>query len=114
MRQSHALVLGDEPASTAFLPDLLAFVRWSAAPIRSRNCWAASMPPSAMRCGRNRTSGTCQAPGVLFDSAWPGAELEPHNHVRVDIPPGPYLVRAAQVTPTPRTSFSLVQLAPLT
>ncbi|MFI8786460.1 Imm21 family immunity protein [Streptomyces sp. NPDC055105] len=49
-------------------------------------------------------------PVVLFDSAWPGDELESENHLRVELGAGRYSVRAAYVEPNPKTSLNLVQL----
>lgn len=49
-------------------------------------------------------------PAFLFESAWPGDELEPENHLRVELEPGRYSVRAAYVEPNPHTSLMLVQL----
>ncbi len=34
-------------------------------------------------------------PVVMFDSAWPGTEMEPDNHLVVDLYPGTYRVRVA-------------------
>nr|WP_307934110.1 Imm21 family immunity protein [Salinispora arenicola] len=34
-------------------------------------------------------------PVVMFDSAWPGADVEPDSHLVVDLRPGSYRVRAA-------------------
>nr|BFE56415.1 hypothetical protein GCM10020063_009410 [Dactylosporangium thailandense] len=34
-------------------------------------------------------------PVVLFDSAWPGSELEADNHLVVDLEPSAYRVQAA-------------------
>lgn len=111
--QSHALVLGDEPASTAFLPDRGAFVRWGAAD--SEHELLGSIDAALGTAVWEETLvWNVPGPMALFDSAWPGDEMEPENHVRLETAAGRYLVRAAQVMPVPETTFCLVQLVPLT
>ena len=57
-----------------------------------------------------------QTPGnvLLFDSAWPGKETDRTDHLRVELAPGRYAVRAAYVEPGPETWVGLVQLRRLT
>ena len=52
-------------------------------------------------------------PVVLFDSAYLSDEVEEEDHLRIETAAGRYLVRAAQVTPNPRTTLCLVQLVAL-
>lgn len=52
-------------------------------------------------------------PVVLFDAAWPGEESTKTGHLRIDLAPGRYAVRAAHAEPGPETWIGLVQLRPL-
>ncbi len=95
-----ALVLGDEPASTAYLPDHGTFVRWCAADSRTR-CWPAS--PAALDAAEWEPEVSWRVPGpvLLFDAARPGTACDRADHVRVALAPGRYAVRAAEVRPGP-------------
>jgi hypothetical protein len=106
---STALVLGDEPASTAFLPDHGTFVRWTAA--HSEAELLASVP-LALHSAEWEPEVQWDVPGtvLLFDAAWPGEDSARTDHVRVTLEPGRYAVRAAQVQPGPETWLGLVQL----
>ncbi|MCX5178470.1 immunity 21 family protein [Streptomyces virginiae] len=109
---SHALVLGDEPSSTTFLPEHGVFVRWVAAESEAELLGGveAALEDVAWEDGQ-----VWEVPGpvVLFDSAWPGSEVEPDNHTRVELTPGRYAVRAASARPNAETAFQLVRLLPL-
>ncbi|WP_328789809.1 MULTISPECIES: Imm21 family immunity protein [unclassified Streptomyces] len=109
---SHALVLGDEPSSTVFLPEYGVFVRWLAAETEAELLGGvgAALEDAAWEEGQ---VWDVPGPVVLFDSAWPGSEVEPDNHARVDLAAGRYEVRAALVQPNSETAFQLVQLVPL-
>jgi hypothetical protein len=110
---SVALVLGDEPASTAYLPDQGTFVRWSAA--NSEDELLAEVPAAlAAAVWENEVRWNVPGPVVLFDSAWPGDEADRAEHLRVPLEPGPYAVRAAYARPGPETWLGLVQLRRLT
>ncbi|MEU3986260.1 immunity 21 family protein [Streptomyces sp. NPDC026672] len=110
---SAALVLGDEPASTAYLPDHGTFVRWSAA--NSEAELLAEVPAALVSAVWEReVRWNVPGPVVLFDSAWPGEEADRGGHVRVPLAPGPYAVRAAYARPGPETWLGLVQLRRLT
>ncbi|WP_367324773.1 immunity 21 family protein [Streptomyces sp. HUAS ZL42] len=106
---SAALVLGDEPASTAFLPEHRTFVRWCAA--NSEDELLAGVP-AAIATASWEDEVQWQVPGavVLFDSAWPGGETGRTDSLRVVLDPGRYAVRAANVRPGPETWLGLVQL----
>lgn len=106
---SAALVLGDEPALTAYLPDHGIFVRWHAADSEAE---LLSRVPAALATAVWEPEVRWKVPGtvVLFDSAWPGRETERTGHVRVALEPGAYAVRAAQVQPGPETWLGIVQL----
>ncbi|MFB6565510.1 Imm21 family immunity protein [Streptomyces sp. NPDC056400] len=109
---SHALVLGDEPSSTAFLPEYAVFVRWVAAESEAELLGGvgAALEDAAWEDGQ---VWDVPGPVVLFDSAWPGSEVEPDNHVRVDLAAGRYEVRAALAQPNSETAFQLVRLVRL-
>ncbi|MGP4049172.1 immunity 21 family protein [Streptomyces sp. 2A115] len=104
-----ALVLGDDPASTAYLPEHDTFVRWSAA--ESEHELLAGVP-TALETAVWEREVPWEIPGavVLFDAAWPGNECQKTGHLRVALEPGRYAVRAARVEPGPETWIGLVQL----
>ncbi|MFF7353590.1 MULTISPECIES: immunity 21 family protein [Streptomyces] len=106
---SAALVFGDEPAATSFLPDHATFVRWSAA--NSEEELLAEVP-AALDTAAWGSEVQWRVPGpvLLFDSAWPGGSAEGQEHLRIDLAPGSYAVRAAYVQPGPETWVGLVQL----
>ncbi|MFI8193640.1 immunity 21 family protein [Streptomyces sp. NPDC085946] len=104
-----ALVLGDEPASTAYLPAHGTFVRWGAADGEEE---LLASVPAALRTAQWEPEVGWEVPGtvLLFDAAWPGPDSARADHVRVALEPGRYAVRAAQVQPGPETWLGLVQL----
>lgn len=109
----HGLVLGDEPASTTFLPDESLFLRWAAAGSESEIVDAARR---ALRRGVTWDDDEdliWNVPGtvVLFDSAWPGSELDPGDHLVIDLTPGRYRVRATFIKDD-TVWMILVQLQP--
>ncbi|MGW0762139.1 immunity 21 family protein [Streptomyces sp. NPDC002814] len=109
---SAALVLGDEPALTTFLPAHDTFVRWCAAD--SEDELLAHVPEAlATAVWADEVRWHVPGPVLLFDSAWPGGDCERAGHLRIDLDPGPYAVRVAQVQPGPETWLGLVQLRPL-
>jgi hypothetical protein len=111
--QRQALVLGDEPAMTTYLPSERLFLRWVAADEE------ADLIDAALRAVRDGVawdadedvSWAVDGPVVMFDSAWPGSELESDNHLVVDLHPGTYRVRAAYRTDGDNWMI-LVQLQP--
>ncbi|MFF4427511.1 immunity 21 family protein [Streptomyces sp. NPDC001549] len=109
---SDALVLGDEPSSTAFLPEHGVFVRWVAAESEAELLGSveAALADAVWEDGQ---VWDVPGPVVLFDSAWPGSEVEPDNHARVDLAAGRYEVRAALAQPNAETAFQLIRLLPL-
>ncbi|MFD6920528.1 immunity 21 family protein [Streptomyces sp. NPDC059944] len=106
---SRALVLGDEPASTSYLPEHGTFVRWSAAESEDE---LLAVVPSALATAVWDPEVQWHVPGpvVLFDAAWPGPVSERTDHLKVALAPGRYGVRAARVEPGPETWVGLVQL----
>lgn len=109
MGDSAALVFGDEPASTSYLPDHGTFVRWCAADSEAE---LLARVPAALAIADWGHEVRWKVPGtvVLFDSAWPGRDTGRTEHLRVALEPGAYAVRAAQVQPGPETWLGLVQL----
>ncbi|MGW7406536.1 immunity 21 family protein [Streptomyces sp. NPDC054833] len=106
---SAALVLGDEPASTSFLPDHGTFVRWSAA--NSEDELLAGVPAALdAAVWEDEVGWDIPGPVVLFDSAWSGTDTAHQEHLRVPLEPGRYAVRAAYAQPGPETWVGLVQL----
>ncbi|WP_245923480.1 immunity 21 family protein [Paractinoplanes atraurantiacus] len=94
--QQQALVLGDEPATTTYLPSERLFLRWAAA---YEEDGLVSAARQAVRDGVRWDADedvrwAVDGPVVLFDSAWPGTELEADNHLVVELQPGTYRVRA--------------------
>ncbi|KUJ54112.1 immunity 21 family protein [Streptomyces sp. NPDC093228] len=106
---TRALVLGDEPASTAFLAEFGTFVRWCAADSEAA---LLDRVPEALRTAQWEPEVQWDVPGdvVLFDAAWPGHESTRTEHLRVALEPGRYTVRAAYVEPGPEIWMGLVQV----
>ncbi|MFE1511901.1 immunity 21 family protein [Streptomyces sp. NPDC058726] len=107
-----ALVLGDEPAATAFLPEHGTLVRWVAGDSEAE---LLGCVPAALHTARWQSEVHWKVPGtvLLFDAAWPGRHSGATDHVRLTLDPGRYAVRAARVQPGPETWLILVQLRPL-
>ncbi|MER8185046.1 Imm21 family immunity protein [Kitasatospora sp. NPDC094015] len=108
---AEALVLGDEPAATTYLPEHRLFVRWCAA--ESEAALFAALGP-ALEYARWEEGLSWRTPGaaVLLDAAAPGAGAGPRERLTLDLAPGRYAVRAAWVEPDPLTWLTLVQLIP--
>ncbi|MET7294629.1 immunity 21 family protein [Streptomyces griseoloalbus] len=109
---STALVLGGEPAATAFLPEHNTLVRCIAGHSEAE---VLASVPAALHTAQWQPEVHWNVPGalLLFDAAWPGAESTGTDHQRLTLAPGRYAVRAAQVQPGPETWLALVQLRPL-
>ncbi|MEU6354755.1 immunity 21 family protein [Streptomyces sp. NPDC047072] len=106
---SAALVLGDEPAATAYLPEYDTFVRWCAAD--SEDELLAGVPAAlAAAAWEGEVDWKVPGPVVLFDAAWPGTDSARTDHVNVPLSAGRYAVRAANVQPGPETWLGLIQL----
>jgi hypothetical protein len=116
---AQALVLGDEPATTCYLPKHRAFLRWWAADSEAELLAAGETvlaDPSIewQECGTWETDG----PAVLMDSAEAGADLNveyPDGGLPAQAPVplgvGRWRVRAAYTTEG-QSSVCLVQLLP--
>ncbi len=103
------LVLGDEPASTTYLPEQRLFVRWICADSEDD---VIRLVPKAVETADWEDAGTWTTggPAQLFDSAYAGDELDDEQPLAVDTAGGTYLVRAACVEPEEGTTLVLVQL----
>jgi hypothetical protein len=110
---TRALVLGDEPASTSYLPEHGTFVQWRAAASKDA---LLSRVPAAIEAAVWEPEVHWNVPGpvVLFDAARPGTASARAAHLRIALEPGRYAVRAAYVEPEPEMWVSLVQLRRLT
>ncbi|MFF4381712.1 Imm21 family immunity protein [Kitasatospora sp. NPDC001547] len=118
---ASVLVLGDEPATTCYLPGPRVFMRWLAADSDAELLAAteAALDDPATpweECGLWETDG----PAVLMDSAEAGRNLgmlypdgsgEPEQ-VPVPLPAGRWRVRAFQKTGADSPWISVVQLLP--
>lgn len=117
----QGLVLGDEPATTCYLPEHRAFVRWAAADsadsLFARAVEVLADPTATWHdCGTWTTGG----PAVLMDSAYAGAELgtadafgDLPEQAPVPIPAGRWSVRATYDDRAPRTWVMVVRLDPV-
>ncbi|MFI7358094.1 Imm21 family immunity protein [Streptomyces avidinii] len=117
---AQALVLADEPATTCYLPEYRAFVRWLAADSEAGLKAAAEAvladPATEWEeCGTWMSDG----PAVLMDSAEAGAELNVEYpggglpaQAPVPLPAGRWRVRAVHTEADGRNGVGLVQLLP--
>jgi len=115
---AEALVLGDEPATTCYLPEHRAFLRWLAASSEAELLAAAErllMDPSTAweECGTWTTDGSA----VLMDSVTAGADLAVEypggglpDQAPVVLPAASWKVRAVHTKADECTSVGLVQL----
>ncbi|WP_042446944.1 Imm21 family immunity protein [Streptacidiphilus jiangxiensis] len=118
---AQGLVLADEPASSFYLPEHQAFVRWLGANseadlIAAAYAVLADPATSWEECGIWETDG----PAVLLDSVTAGADLSieyPNGtdipeQAPVSLPPGRWKVRAVYASPNEDTSVGVIQLQP--
>ncbi|TMQ89677.1 hypothetical protein ETD83_38885 [Actinomadura soli] len=104
------LVLGDEPATTTYLPDERLLLRWAAADSEAELV-AAARKAASTAPWEEHLVWDVDGPAVLIDSAWPGSAPEPGNHLPIDLRPSRYNVRAAYVEEE-RNWMILIQLNP--
>ncbi|MEV8363386.1 immunity 21 family protein [Streptomyces niveus] len=116
----QALVLADEPATSCFLPEHRAFLRWLAADSEAelKTAARAVLSDAATQweeCGTWLTDG----PAILMDSAQSGAELDIEYpgggtpaHASVRLPAGRWKIRATQTRADEENWVGLVQLLP--
>lgn len=104
-----ALVLGDEPAATAFLPEQGLFVRRPAA---ASGAELLASVPEALRTAQWSPDlrWNVHGPVWLFDAARPGDAGPDAGGVRITLDPGRYAVRSARTQPGPETWMGLVHL----
>ncbi|MBM7773446.1 hypothetical protein JOD54_003650 [Actinokineospora baliensis] len=119
---SQALVLADEPATTCYLPEHRAFLRWLAADseaglIAAAETILANSATEWVDCGTWVSDG----PAVLMDSAEAGSGLDveyPGGGVPaqapVPLPAGRWRVRASYTEADEENWVGLVQLIPTT
>jgi hypothetical protein len=112
--QRQALVLADEPAQTTYLPSDRLFLRWAAAYEEDELLSAAlrAIRDGVAWDGDEDVLWVVDGPVVMFDSACPGTELEPDNHLVVDLHPSTYRIRATYHADGDN-SMILVQLQPM-
>jgi Immunity protein 21 len=110
----HGLVLGDEPAATAWwpLPDGGLLVRW-------HHAESEAAVLAALRAAPLKGFGlpTCRfsvsaAPLMLFDAALPGPEAQRGAHLWLTVPVGEYTVTTADHRPDRATSLTLHRFVP--
>ncbi|MEF3405083.1 Imm21 family immunity protein [Agromyces sp. CCNWLW203] len=107
-----ALVLGDDPAPTTFLPRHSLFVRKLAADSGEAVVGALERAMETASWER-ATAWDVPGPVVLFDSAFAAEDLSSTTSLRIDLVPGRYLVESAYVEPDDDTWLVLVRLAPV-
>lgn len=124
---AHALVMGDEPAGTTFIPALGVFVRWLYGEDETDIVATveASLPTAEWE---GTTIFDIGVPLVMFDASCPGADVvieetgspdqQPAEYVRTEnglkvaMPSGRYVVESADVEPDQSTSLRLHRLRP--
>lgn len=109
------LVLGDEPLTTAWLPARGGrggtLVRWVHAPDDAAVLAALTEEVGAPMPGQAGVALPVRAPLVLFDSAYAGRDLPP-DRLRIELPPGDYLVETLSLHPDPAVSLLLHRFSP--
>lgn len=104
-----ALVLGDEPAPTTFLPEHSLFVRRLAAD--SEEVARAAVGQGLVEAEwEESTDWEVPGPVVLFDSAYSAEDLDSTGSLRVELAPGRYRVESAYVEPDDDTWLVLIRL----
>lgn len=94
----QALVLGDEPAPTTYLPEHSLFVRRLAAD--SEEAARAALGKALEEAKwEESTNWDVSGPVVLFDSAYSAEDLDSTGSLRIDLAPGRYRVESAYVEP---------------
>jgi hypothetical protein len=109
----QALVLGDEPARTTYLPAERMFLRWAAAD-SEEELVAAARQAVQQHITWDQDEDLVweiREPVMLFDSAWPGSEIELDNQLHIALDPGRYRVRATSIN-GPDNRMFLIQLQP--
>lgn len=108
---TRALVLGDEPAPTVYLPEHGTFVRRYAAD--SADALLADVPAAlATAAWEPELRWRVPGPLILLDAVRPGRSLRETDHVRVELAAGAYGISTARVSTGPETSLGLVRVRP--
>lgn len=108
----QALVLGDRPARTTYLPAERVFLRGApAGPDEELITTARHVLSEIVWDADEDLAWDVRESVVLFDSAWAGPDIEPDNHLRIDLEPGRYRVRATSARHS-GSPLILVQLQP--
>lgn len=105
---SQALVLGDMPARTTFLPQLNVLVREIAGDDEAElpDLVAGLLPNVDWEPG---PIWNVTEPVILFDSVYDSTEIENEEHLRVELATGEYVIEAGYVE-TPGEYLILVRL----
>ncbi len=104
----NALVMS-EPCLTTFLAERRALIRWVAANSEDDMVEAACEVMDAQSAlGDEELTWTVGETLILFDSAFRHDEISPEEHLRIDLSPGRYQVRATYVK-HPKAELILVQ-----
>jgi hypothetical protein len=106
---AHALVLGDMPARTTFLPDLNIFVREVAGDEDDADLPAIVSRLVPKMIWESGPVWTIREPVILFDSVYDSSEISREEHLRIDLPLGDYAVEAGYIE-TPSEYLILVRL----
>ncbi|WP_329266743.1 Imm21 family immunity protein [Streptomyces sp. NBC_01451] len=108
---TQALVLGDDPAATTFLPEHSLLVRQIAGdPDVDYSPAVAELLPQVV--WDSRVEWTVQEPLVLFDSVHDHTEIESEEHLHIALAPERYMVEAAYAEIPDEASLILVRFAP--
>jgi hypothetical protein len=89
-----ALVFGEDPSNTTYLPDRRIFLRWYAAD-SEQDILAGLDAALATSEWEEGPVWVVNGPAVLFDSAYAGSRIEPRNRLRIDLESGRYRTRIA-------------------
>lgn len=104
-----ALVLGDDPAPTAFVPLHSLFVRKLAADSEEAALGALERAME-IASWEVATYWEVQGPVVLFDSAFSAADVGSTSSLHINLAPGRYVVESAYVEPDDDTWLVLIRL----
>jgi hypothetical protein len=109
--EAQALVFGDQPSNTTYVPERRAFLRWYAAD--SEQAILAGLDAALVEAEWEAgPAWEVPGPAVLFDSAGRGTDINPRNCLRIDLDPGRYATRSAYLVIDAVTSVVVVELSP--
>jgi hypothetical protein len=107
----QALVLGEDPSNTTYLPERRVFLRWYAAD-SERAILAGLDAALAAADWEDGPAWVVAGPAVLFDSAYAGPRIDQRNRLRIDLEPGRYHTGFAYVEVDDTTQVVAVRLEP--